>query len=682
MNRILIIDDDESVRSSFTEILRSRQFSPITASSGREALELLKKEVPDAILLDLKMSDMDGFETMKEIKKVAPNVPVIIVTAYGDVQTAVKAINLGAYDFVVKPPDFNVLTVTLKRAVEKIELTKAVNEANGNWRETLKKLQDEISEHNQTEEMLRESEQRFKVIFNNAADGILLADMETKIFHFANQMICRMLGYSHEELMNMGVLDIHPKEDLPYVIEQFNKQGRKEIKLALNIPVKRKDGSIFYADINAVPVTFGRKSYMLGIFRDITERKQSEAELQKALAAAEAASKIKSEFLANMSHELTTPLNSIIGFSQVLHDELYGRLNEKQKEYISNILTSGEHLLSVINDVLELSKVVSGIAELKISKFFLKDVLKSSMTMFYREATKHKIKLNLEIEPDADIEIEADSARLNQIMFNLLDNAVKFTPNGGLVRVAARLIEAAKIGSYEDGKMHNPQLLNFFTSQPPERNFIEISLRDTGVGIKPEDMPNLFKEFTQLEPPLTKKYTGTGIGLILTKRLVELHGGMIWAESEWGKGSAFRFVIPFKYREKESSEQIIDPATKLLTWEHFLTHIEKVISFHKRSNKKFGLMYIETAYIYEQEKQLSFVGVLKNILRKHEILLPSKDRRCYYLVVFDTERQAVDNAVLRIAAGLKETEYTPIIKIAIYPEDGDDIKVLLEGLKS
>ncbi|MCL5421372.1 MAG: ATP-binding protein [Nitrospirae bacterium] len=271
-------------------------------------------------------------------------------------------------------------------------------------------------------------------------------------------------------------------------------------------------------------------------------------ELEEARLLAEAANRAKLEFLANMSHELTTPLNSIIGFLQILQDGLYGGLNKKQKEYVDDILTSGIHLLGLITDMLDLTKAESGGMELRMSKFLLKDLLKSSMTMFTEEALKHNLKLGIEIEPDADIEVETDSGKLNQIMFNLLSNAVKFTPDGGSVRVQARLTRDE--GRETKDEKASIVLTNEVSDHPSS---IEVSVADTGIGIKPEDIPKLFQEFTQLESPYTKRYSGTGVGLILTKRLVELLGGKIWAESEWGKGSRFSFVIPIQQNNLEIS---------------------------------------------------------------------------------------------------------------------------------
>ena len=236
-------------------------------------------------------------------------------------------------------------------------------------------------------------------------------------------------------------------------------------------------------------------------------------------------SRTKSDFLANMSHELRTPLNSVIGFSEVLLDQMFGPINEKQQEYINNILTSGIHLLSLINDILDLSKVESGKFDLELSYFTLRETLDAALMMLSEKALKGRIKLELELSPSADLVIFADQRKLKQILFNLLSNAVKFTPAGGTVDVSAM----------RDG------------------DFIEITVADTGMGIKREDIPKLFQAFTQLESAYTKEHEGTGLGLALTRQLVELHGGRIWVKSIVGMGSRFSFTFPLtQATDKES----------------------------------------------------------------------------------------------------------------------------------
>jgi signal transduction histidine kinase/AmiR/NasT family two-component response regulator len=277
------------------------------------------------------------------------------------------------------------------------------------------------------------------------------------------------------------------------------------------------------------------------------ELQTQQKELSEANVRLAEASRAKSDFLANMSHELRTPLNSILGFSEILHDEMYGPLSGVQKEYVSHINGSGKHLLGLINDILDLSKVESGRMELNPTRFSLSEVLSGALVMVREKAMKHGIGLRLDVEPAADREVECDERKLKQVLFNLLSNAVKFTPDGGSVSVRARKVQSSEFKVQRVGNIDTE--LRTMNSEL-DRDLIEISVVDTGIGIKPGDMGKLFQEFTQLESPYSKGYEGTGLGLALTKRLVELLGGSIRAESAWEKGSTFTFILPVKHAEE------------------------------------------------------------------------------------------------------------------------------------
>jgi signal transduction histidine kinase len=237
-------------------------------------------------------------------------------------------------------------------------------------------------------------------------------------------------------------------------------------------------------------------------------------ELRRLYKELEETSRHKSEFLANMSHELRTPLNAIIGFSQVLRERMFGDINAKQEEYLDDILASANHLLSLINDVLDLSKVEAGQVELDVAPFSLREALESGVVMVRERATRDEVHVALAADPDVDV-VEGDERRIRQVIFNLLSNAVKFTPAGGAVDVTA---------ARANGE-------------------VRISVADTGPGLAPDDRERIFEEFQQAEAGLAQP-EGTGLGLALSKRLVELHGGRIWVDSELTKGSTFVFTLP------------------------------------------------------------------------------------------------------------------------------------------
>jgi signal transduction histidine kinase len=245
-----------------------------------------------------------------------------------------------------------------------------------------------------------------------------------------------------------------------------------------------------------------------------------------------------------MSHELRTPLNAIIGFSDLLLGGDSGELNPTQKEYLGDVLESSRHLLSLINDILDLSKVEAGKMELEVREVFLRALLEGSLVMIKEKALKHGIELSTELDGLPGV-VAGDERKLKQIVFNLLSNAVKFTADGGRVTIRADLVSRA------DGAWvrNDGQRLIFPGSEDSQfegrKDWVWVAVEDTGIGIQKEDLQRIFEPFEQAEKSASRRFQGTGLGLSLTRRMVELHGGRIWAESEGlGKGSTFSFLIP------------------------------------------------------------------------------------------------------------------------------------------
>ncbi len=289
---------------------------------------------------------------------------------------------------------------------------------------------------------------------------------------------------------------------------------------------------------------FIRGRYQKAIADHQQKLEAEKIKLSAAIEAAEQANMAKSEFLANMSHELRTPLNHIIGFTELVVDKKCGDVNKVQEEYLSDVLQSSRHLLSLINEVLDLSKIEAGKLELEATEIHLQEILEGSLGMIKEKAMNHRIRLLKDMDGIPEV-IRADERKLKQILYNLLSNAVKFTPDGGSVTLSARYL------SLRDGQ--------WFTcdGQPVEspldgdellrngKGLIEISVQDTGIGIRGKDLQRIFERFEQVENSASRRFAGTGLGLSLSKRLVELHGGKIWAESEGeGKGSKFVLLVP------------------------------------------------------------------------------------------------------------------------------------------
>lgn len=422
---------------------------------------------------------------------------------------------------------------------------------------------------------------------------------------------------------------------------------------------RKKNGETYWEHTLIAPVrgAKGEITHFVAIKEDITESRRAAEELRTAKESAEAANRAKSDFLANMSHELRTPLNSIIGFSGVLKKEFYGKLNEKQSEYVRYIEESGKHLLGLINDILDLSKVEAGKMKLEAAPVALKDVIQASVTMLMERALKNDIRLSVEIGPGVEKAIEADERKVKQILFNLLSNAVKFTPEGGSVTLVAS----------------------------KENDAVRICVADTGIGIKAEDMAKLFTEFTQLESTYTKKYDGTGLGLALTKKLVELHGGRIWVESEEGKGSRFFFTLPC--RPERISEDIpapepasggsIQPENLVLESEAFRGKVRDILEYHRKRGSGFGILRLEFRGCAGPEFLMKAGEVVLENTRKDEVIGHGDRPDCLYVLLMEISGSALGNTAARLVDILRKRGYEAAQTSVVYPEHGEDADSLL-----
>jgi PAS domain S-box-containing protein len=381
----------------------------------------------------------------------------------------------------------------------------------------------DVTEVKEAEDRVRQTERWYRSILETAPDGLLVVDGEGRIT-LANAQIEQLFGYSREELLGMPVERLVPpglRERHPIHRRHYQRSAvTRPMGSGLELYAVRKDGSEFPVEVglSPLPVEPGEPVAVSASVRDISERKAAADALREAKERAEEATETKSMFLANMSHEIRTPMNAIIGMA---HLALQTNLTRKQRDYVSKIHGAAISLLTVINDVLDFSKIEADKLEIEQVEFALDEVLQRLTTVLGQWATSRGLELLFRVPADVPGRLVGDPFRLGQVLTNLANNAVKFTERGA-IEVAVEPVE-----------------------RTAERVELRFSVRDTGVGMSPDQVQRLFQPFTQADGSTTRKYGGTGLGLTISKRLVELMGGSIWATSEPGAGSTFHFTAWF-----------------------------------------------------------------------------------------------------------------------------------------
>jgi len=668
---ILVVEDEAGAKEELCGILEEVGYRVIGLEKGADAPKIMKKGSFDVVVVDIKLPEVSGLEILEMVKEINPEAAVVITTGYASVETAVDAVNQGAYAYFVKPvnPDEikNTIANALKQqrlALENKKLVERLQRSSKLLFETNEQLQNDIAERKRIEEALRLSAQQWRTTFDAIGDAICLLDDDAKIVR-CNKAMTDLLGMSYSDIHGRNCYELlhdrkEPVQNCPFV--RMKKSRRRETQamslgdkwleiavdplvdekgnimgavhiisditerrrweevlrqseeassallknaphplLALNADTsikylnpaleelsgyslseviglkapypwwteetwdktnqdlreamrngvtgkeelfQKKSGERFWVNINATPVIIdGEYKYFLANWVDITERKRMEQELkeksellevkneelqaqsrelmiqEQALVEKtrelEVASKAKSEFLAHMSHELRTPLNVIIGFSELMLDGAVGDFNEEHKQCLNDILDSGQRLLSLINDILDLSKIEAGKMELRMRNITLQNTLETLKNEMIPIINRRKQNLELIIQAELPL-VRADKDKIRQVLINLLSNSTKFTPDGGHLRV-----EVVR-----------------------ENRWCRVSVIDDGIGIRKKDQKIIFQPFRQIDSPLPREAGGTGLGLAIAKQIIEKHGGQLWVNSEYGKGSQFHFTLP------------------------------------------------------------------------------------------------------------------------------------------
>ncbi|GAK49903.1 two-component hybrid sensor and regulator [Candidatus Moduliflexus flocculans] len=531
---ILIVEDEVIVAENIrTKLERLGYAIADVVSTGEQAIQKALKYQVDVVLMDIELEGkIDGIDAAKHLHLLY-DVPVIYLTAYADEKTLQRAKLAEPFGYLIKPFQTRELHSCIEMAIYRHQL----------------------------ERMLKDSEERYRRLIAAVTDYIYTVRVQDgRAESTEHSATCiAVTGYTQEEFRKNPHLWIQMvyDADCQMVIERTERLMEGQNVEPYEHRIIRKDGavrwvrntSVLHHDKQGVLISYD------GLVQDITERKESElalqqeresltrrveertAELQQANAELARAARMKDEFLATMSHEFRTPLHTILGMTEALQEEIFGALTQKQRDALNSIDESGRHLLAIIRDILDLAKIGAGKLELLISPVNIENVCQASLRFIKQEASKKRIAISFDFQA-AMPTLDADERRLKQIFVNLLSNAVKFTPEGGQVGLDVR--------SEHDHQVH-------------------FTVWDTGIGISPEDIQRLFQPFVQLDGTFTRRHPGTGLGLSLVSRMVEMHGGHISVTSTVGKGSRFTVSLPVhnaslvQHQEQIQEESTISP---------------------------------------------------------------------------------------------------------------------------
>ncbi len=532
--KILLIEDDRTDQMAFLRFFdkEALPYDCSIAGSVSEASDILQAEAFDAVVMDYDLGEGNAFDL---IPKVPMDIPVIIVTGAGDEEIAIRAMKAGASDYLIKDIDgryLKVLPIKMDKAMKAKgwerdlrryhdSLEEMVSERTQRLKESNRQLHREIKERMRAEQTTKESEEKFRTIFDNAVDGILIADPVSKSFVMGNETVCAMLGCAPEEIKDLSVVDILPPERRSHVLEQFEKWGEQRFSPATDVPVKRKDGSVFYADINSAPIEIGGREYLMGIYRDITARKHAEEKLRESEEQLLQSQKMEAigRLAGGVAHDFNNMMLVVLGYSEILLKRLAE--DEPSRNIVEKIREAGERAASLTNQLLAFSR-----KKMIQPKILDLNALIADMEKMIRRLIGEHIELlffpGKELAP-----VLADPAQIDQILMNLLVNA-----GDAIAKVGKITLETANVELDETFAQRHPG------AKPGPHVMIAVS--DTGVGMDRETRSRIFEPFFTTK----KDGKGTGLGLSTVYGIVKQSMGSIWVYSEPGKGTTFKIYLP------------------------------------------------------------------------------------------------------------------------------------------
>jgi signal transduction histidine kinase len=481
---VLVVDDEKVVRDGCCRVLKPEGLQVLTAENGEKALEAVEREEINVVLCDLKMPVMGALGVLEKIRESHPNIPVIIITGHGTIESAVECMKRGAYDFITKPFRADHLVLIVRRALEKQALERRAQQ-----------LQEERSRSLYD---LAAEQSRVRTIVSCMADGVLVTTPDLEVV-MHNPASTRLLEFSPPASTPIALSDYINDDNLSEALKSLlaNAEGQEEC-IAQELILGRKHIRALSA------LVYGPERQILGtvtVFHDITSFRELD--------------EMKSNFVHHVSHELRAPLSAIKQQHSVILDGLAGELKDKQRELINRAQDKIQGLLDMINDLLDVARIESGHGAQQQVPMNLADILAQTVTLMGPRAEEQGLALQLELSPELPL-VQADGRSMEEVFTNLISNAINYTPDGGAVTV----------------------------STIPHPEYLEIRVSDTGVGIEAEEVSKIFDKFYRVKHPETRQVIGTGLGLSIVKGIIEAHRGSVEVESEPGVGTTFRVLLP------------------------------------------------------------------------------------------------------------------------------------------